>query len=607
MFNPNDDRLDYGQILAPPVGYELDFAVGTTYSLDLDALVGASLALGLSMDTDSVLKENSVCLLEALRSTGDKVALFCEGGQIHLPGNVNALYILLEKMVFPVRTAKRRGFAAYPSFHPKCWLIRYVNRKHEKQYRFIVLSRNLTFDRSWDVTCYLDGFVGETETQKNEPLCDFLRYLADQIPRDGNGRAKTRAIRELIRELPRVSFKTDQKVFFDYEFIPNGIRKAGGGFYQFDQTPLFRDTFHEVVILSPFVSNDVISSFNNRNLRSPIENSRYMLITREMALKRLKRENVSNFELYVMKDKIIDGEENISGDAETVKQQDIHAKVYMIRKGSRSDLYLGSLNATHNAVYGNVEFMLRLCAYRVNLNMDLLKTNLFGKEEEDSPFRPVSMPEIVQDEEEKAGQPELIVKEICRGNPFASVTRRDDNAFDVAVHFGPVDLKGYNVTVCPLLSRKAQPFGTDLLFSGLDTLQLSQFYILSVSDEDSGIDRVVVIPTEGLPEDREKSVVSSVVSDRDCFYRYIAFLLGDDTVLSMLDAGPAQAGRIGVSGRQAGQIPALYEKMLRTAADEPEKLDGIEYLMKTIGEDGVIPDGFKKLYDTVRKAVRMRG
>ena len=48
MLNPNKDRLDYGQILAPPTGYFLDFAVGTTYSLDLDALVGASLALGLS-------------------------------------------------------------------------------------------------------------------------------------------------------------------------------------------------------------------------------------------------------------------------------------------------------------------------------------------------------------------------------------------------------------------------------------------------------------------------------------------------------------------------------------------------------------------------------
>ena len=90
MLNPTNDRLDYGQILVPPAGYELDFAVGTTYSLDLDALTGASLALGLSEETDSALMNNPVCLLEALRSTGDKVALFCEAGQIHLPSRVSS-------------------------------------------------------------------------------------------------------------------------------------------------------------------------------------------------------------------------------------------------------------------------------------------------------------------------------------------------------------------------------------------------------------------------------------------------------------------------------------------------------------------------------------
>ena len=34
MLNPNQDRLDYGQVLTPPVGFQLDFAVGTTYSLE---------------------------------------------------------------------------------------------------------------------------------------------------------------------------------------------------------------------------------------------------------------------------------------------------------------------------------------------------------------------------------------------------------------------------------------------------------------------------------------------------------------------------------------------------------------------------------------------
>lgn len=83
--------------------------MGTTYSLDLDALVGARLALELSEETDSALMENSVFLLEALRSVGDKVALFCESGQIHMPGKVSPLYVLLEKMVFPVLTEKKKG------------------------------------------------------------------------------------------------------------------------------------------------------------------------------------------------------------------------------------------------------------------------------------------------------------------------------------------------------------------------------------------------------------------------------------------------------------------------------------------------------------------
>ena len=157
MLNPNNDRLDYGQILSAPDKYKLDFAIGTTYSLDLDALVGASLALGLSEDTDSKLANNPIALLEALRVTGDKIALFCEAGQIHMPSKVTSLYMLLEQMVYQVKTLKTKGIGTYPSFHPKFWLIRYVGENKKTLYRIIVLSRNLTFDRSWDISFYIDG------------------------------------------------------------------------------------------------------------------------------------------------------------------------------------------------------------------------------------------------------------------------------------------------------------------------------------------------------------------------------------------------------------------------------------------------------------------
>jgi len=610
MLNPNNDRLDYGQILAPPAGYNLDFAVGTTYSLNLDALVGASLALGLSEETDSELMNNPVCLLEALRSTGDNVALFCEGGQIHMPNRVTPLYILLEKMVFSVKTPKRKGIAAYPSFHPKFWLIRYRNNDGDLRYRVIVLSRNLTFDRNWDIAYYMDGHVTEDTTDKNEPVCDFLRYLAAQLPNTESGKDKARKIRALIRELPNVIFEPAEKAFYDYEFIPNGVRRASGGVYQFDETDLFKDTFHEILIISPFLSGGVIRDFNDRNTRSLINDARYMLITREMSLGRLKPEDVSHFQIYTMRDAVIDGETAISDESQEIQKQDIHAKIYMIRKYSSSDLYLGSLNASHNAVYGNIEFMIRLRSKRRYLELDKLAASLFGTEKDgsDNPFQEVTLQTaIIEEEDEPTKALDAVVKEINRSNPSAVVYPEDEEYYSASVHFEACDTKGYQISIRPLLSRRTEEFSRDVLFTRLTITQLSEFYVIGVSDGEQTVERILIIPTDGLPDDREKQVVSSVVNDRDCFYRYIAFLLGDDSILSMLEINNAGVEADDTMSRQVYHVPALYEKMLQTAAVNPEKFKGIEYLMKTISEDGIIPEDFKKLYETFKKAVKFNG
>lgn len=610
MLNPNNDRLDYGQILAPPAGYYLDFAVGTTYSLDLDALVGASLAMGLSEETDSELMNNPVCLLEALRSTGDKVALFSEGGQIHMPSKVTSLYILLEKMVFSVKTAKHRGLTAYPSFHPKFWLLRFKNSAGDLLYRVVVLSRNLTFDRSWDITYYMDGKPSHKQNEKNQPVSDFLQYLTGFLPSDSNGRAKAKLIRGLIKELPYVTFEPAEKEFYDFEFLPNGVRKEDGSYYQIAETPLFKDTFHDVMIISPFLTGSIMRGFNDRNNRSHIENARYFLITREMSLGKLKPEDVSRFRIFTMRDTVIDGETAISDSSAEVQKQDIHAKVYMTRKYSDANLYLGSLNASHNAVHGNIEFMLLLRAKNRYLNIDKLSADLFGSEKDgsDNPFQEVTLQNaIIDEEDERKKMLDGIIKNLNRSNPRAIVTQETEEEYSIAIHFGKVDLKGCQIVVRPLLSKKKELFDSDIRFDGLRLTQLSEFYSITVSNTDYSTERVLIIPTTGLPEDREKAVVSSVVSDRDCFYRYIAFLLGYDSILSVLE-GNAVEGEVGtIHDRPTYRVPALYEKMLRTAATAPERFKGIEYLMKTISEDGIIPDEFKDLYKTFKKAVKISG
>ena len=609
MLNPNNDRLDYGQILAPSPGFQLDFAVGTTYSLDLDALVGASLAMGLSEETDSALMNNPVCLLEALRSVGDKVALFCEDGQIHLPGKVTPLYILLEKMVFSVKTQKRKKMAAYPSFHPKFWLIRYQSKQREIQYRIVVLSRNLTFDRSWDVTYYMDGHLKKEQIDKNEPVCDFLHSLLPYISGTENGKEKSRRLRSVIKELPYVRFEPGEKEFYDYCFIPNGVKRADGSYYRFDETPLFKETFHEMLIISPFVSGDIIRLFNSRNERSPIENSRYMLITRSMSLAKLKPEDVTHFRLFTLKDSIIDGETAISEENTAIQKQDIHAKIYMMRKYSDSALYLGSLNASHNAVYGNVEFMLCLYAKNRYLNMDRLSASLFGDHPDgpDNPFQETSLEEasiIVDDPETDLN---AVIKSISRSHPTAAVSVQDEDHYSIHLCFGYCDTKDMQVFVRPLLSQKEEQFSQNIVFGGLSLTQLSSFFVITVTDGEHAASRVLIIPTTGLPESRENAVVSSIVSDQDCFYRYVAFLLGDDSILSALEISEIDHPLGNGVTKSTSQIPALYEKMLLTAATAPEKFKGIEYLMKTIAEDGIIPDEFRTLYDKFKKVVKLNG
>lgn len=446
------------EILAPPDGYSLDFAVGTTYSLDLDALVGACIALGLSAETDSALLNNPVFLLEALRTTGDKIALFCQNGQIHYPNKATPLYILLEKIVNGV-TLKRRGNAAvHSSFHPKFWLIRYTGEGDEVLYRIVVLSRNLTFDRSWDTAFYMDGKPSNEVTDKNAPVADFLGFLVKNLRSNAYSKAKAKKIRAMIRELPHICFKTGSKVFYDFDFIPSGIPKTGGGSYSIKDCALCKNMgtgkraegLHELFIMSPFLSSSVVHYFNSRG--EPVANTEYILITRAMSLGRLKPLDADRFRIYVLKDAVVDGEGAISEETPDYRKQDIHAKIYMTRKYSDTDLYLGSFNASQNAVYHNVEFMIRLKSKNRYLNIGKLKDALFCGDENGpgNPFQEISLGAFPDEQGENPQDVlDATVRAIGRLHPSAQVTL-DGGAYDLEVRFDKYE-SPYDITISPLL------------------------------------------------------------------------------------------------------------------------------------------------------------
>ena len=159
MFKPKEERLNYGQILMPPVGYSLVRAVGTTYSLDLETLMSVCIALGIQESTDSSLTNNPFAVLKSLQNLSDKLLIFCEAGQITaMQPERSPLMLLLDKVIVPVKLREIKG-KGYPSFHPKTWTLQYEDAAGNQLFRFVVLSRNLTFDRSWDVAVSLEPSV----------------------------------------------------------------------------------------------------------------------------------------------------------------------------------------------------------------------------------------------------------------------------------------------------------------------------------------------------------------------------------------------------------------------------------------------------------------
>ena len=113
-----------------------------------------------------------------------------------------------------------------------------------------------------------------------------------------------------------------------------------------------------------------------------------------------------------------------------------------------------------------------------------------------------------------------------------------------------------------------------------------------------------MVPTTGIPADRENAIVNSVVKDKRTFVEYVAFVLEDSYLLSLLEERPA--GGTGSWNNSHDSLPALYEKMLKTALEEPEKLREIGYLLRMITKEDIVPGEFRELYDTFRKTLRLK-
>jgi hypothetical protein len=281
MLDLKKNRLDYGTLLMPPDKYTLTHAVTTTYSLDLYTLLAIPVALFYSKMLDGNFEQGRYDVLDAIEKTADILNIYCQKGKMKVPGKFNCLFAYLEDSITEIIPPNHVS-----SFHPKIWILRF-KKAQEIKYRVIVLSRNLTFDRSWDLAFYVNGSLSKRSYRSNQPLVDFVSHLFKKKHIKG---ATT-----LLDEIPRIEFENIDG-FDRLNFYPIGFDN-----FQTYKNPLEQSEFEKFLIISPFVDQTTLKRLHKN---SPAEK---ILISREEELQKIPAKLFKGYKPYFLTRRVVEG------------------------------------------------------------------------------------------------------------------------------------------------------------------------------------------------------------------------------------------------------------------------------------------------------------
>ena len=355
--------------LRPPDGYRLRRAVGTSFTLDLMALLTAPLAFTFfdAHDEDGVPLADPVALLEALRRHAERVTLFCQAGAIGVPRPDQKLLAYLEGSVIEVQ-AKREGGI----FHPKVWVLNFESEKRPAIYRVLCLSRNLTFARAWDTCLRLEGRLARRELgySRNKPFADLLLALPGLASRRPIKDELQEDLDRMAYEVRRVDFEPPRpfKNFHVHNFglggrrgwpFPKGGRSLVISPYLAGSTvrDLVRDHGLEVLVSRPEAFEDVVRGAGRKALPQKC----YVLSPGAG----LDARDTDEEEEGEPPDATaqVEGEVELSG---------LHAKLFLFENGREARLFTGSANATVAALRVNVEMLVELVGKTKDCGIDAL-------------------------------------------------------------------------------------------------------------------------------------------------------------------------------------------------------------------------------------------
>ena len=597
LLDPHRDRTLYTRALTPPPGCRFDCAVALTYSLNLDMLLAVPLHLLLHAGDrpDSELLADPVALLYGLRQTTDRITIFHQRGGIHPPRRSNVLHSMLEDSLHAA--APRDGGI----FHPKVWVLRFVPADDGnadggagRLIRLAVMSRNLTGDRSWDVSVTAQGHPRGDAVPENAELATLFRTLPGMSPTLPTDRADQ--VASLAGDVERTVWELPGHVD---EFRLHAI----GADLKEWRPPKSR----RLVVMSPFCTPNALFKI------ASLSDSPPTLVSRPEELARIHGQTpaaLDRFERCLVLSELLD--------------DSLHAKMYLCEVDGRTRLFVGSINATHHGS-GGVEVMAELVGRPEALGTaeTLLGDDGLGALLED--FVPPDGPDpdpaldrnkrILEDARGAVAVADLRLT--ChRGDGGDRWHLRLHSASSVALS-SDLDVVVWPITLPRKRAADGRPLlnGGDIDFAPMDIAQVTRFvaFRIGLREKDPEVAPeafVLCVPADGLPaRERIREIERRMVRNQRGFLRYILFLLGafdpydkgaphDDS--RTINGGSGAGG----GGSGLGSLP-LLEEMTRAYCRDPARLDTVRRLIRHLREsdlagdaNDVIPDEFMRLWAT---------
>jgi len=608
MLQPSD-RNHLFESLRPPADYTLDWAIGTTFTLDLLTLLTAPLAFTSFdwADEAGVLSRSPHSLLATMHEYAERIRIFCQTGMIALPKQHHLLFSYLENCIVEVDAPRQQGL-----FHPKIWVLRFTAPDQPVCYRLLCLSRNLTFDRSWDTILLLDGLLTDTEIPGNQPLSDFVGGLPQLAHSKTVSDTTQQAIARMQQELRRVDFQPPPG-FHTLKFHPIGIPTRG-------EFPLTKP-IDRLLILSPFVADgglQKLAQFGQDNV----------LISRPASLDAIPLETLANFQLFQLSPyanpEEDDGEAAIEAEdamAEAAALVGLHAKLYVADAGPDARIWTGSANATEAAFALNVEFLVELIGAKERFGIDALlahpKNNEINFRSMLEPFTPPPEPiEIINDLEQLAAKVQGAIARL-QFHAIVSPLEGDLEQYRLMLQvinpeqlqLSPdITVKCYPLGHADLAVPLTTPVASTFTFLPLSCEAVTSFLAFEIRSADGKQllkSCVMNVPIEGIPENRRQQILRSLLKDKNQVLRLLMFLLADsraDAVELLAAMGLGNTAVVAESNGHDGYAPQfpLFEALVKALSHNPTQLDRIHHLVNDLRQlpedEQLLPDEFEQIW-----------